>query len=340
MRLCSLGLVSLFVFAGCGLIQLKAPERSQAPRHEAGSAHFTLYTDVPLESAAAILEDFERSTQVLGELGLVLPRGRRLSVVLFEQPFDFRGILPESQHKLIDAFFTDDSNDVVARPTVVMHAESGYVTNAARATQTFQHELTHFLVRTNLGQTPLWLNEGLAQFHETVELDFASGELIVGRPPALELSHEWPPIEELQRAGWEQFRSPTRQHAFYAGAWALVHLLVTDARYHDGFVRFLAGIRGGSSWRDSWMASFPGLNAATLETDLRVHLSSGEPLAVRKKLDFAGSRKPEWADCRLRQIVAPRRAGTPAGTITRVLMFVSCVACLGDPGLPAVDRPG
>ncbi len=45
------------------------------------------------------------------------------------------------------------------------------------------HEFAHYLLRHNLHSQPMWVNEGLAEFYSTFEVDDKKGTVVVGRPP-------------------------------------------------------------------------------------------------------------------------------------------------------------
>ncbi|MEH6651426.1 MAG: peptidoglycan-binding domain-containing protein [Motiliproteus sp.] len=74
-------------------------------------------------------------------------------------------------------------------------------------TGTLKHELTHLLVRTNFGDIPPWLDEGLAALYEVSRLE---GDFLRGLPNwrAEVLKRYWrakPSVAELVGMNWKQF---------------------------------------------------------------------------------------------------------------------------------------
>lgn len=72
---------------------------------------------------------------------------------------------------------------------------------------TLKHELTHLLVRTNFGDIPPWLDEGLAALYEVSRLE---GDYLRGLPNwrAEVLKRYWdgePQVTELLGMNWKQF---------------------------------------------------------------------------------------------------------------------------------------
>ena len=129
--------------------------------------------------------------------------------------------------------------------------------------QDFQHELTHHLLAMCLPRAPLWLNEGMAKLVETAVLD---GDVaLIGLPPfALTRGESQPELRHFRgievtvlsrfllpsvgeivamtdtlvgaRGAHDRLRTAGR----YAGAWALVHLLmIGDSELQPRFVAFL-----------------------------------------------------------------------------------------------------
>jgi hypothetical protein len=134
--------------------------------------------------------------------------------------------------------------------------------------QIYQHELTHHLVAACFPGAPLWLNEGMASFLETVVID--DGQVLIGIP-AFAIQPGWrqpdtalyrgvfvrllgrerlPPVDRVTAATADQFyfqgeRGWLKTMAGYATAWAVVHLLELggDRDLKRRFAAFLDGLR-------------------------------------------------------------------------------------------------
>lgn len=127
----------------------------------------------------------------------------------------------------------------------------------------FQHELAHRFVAACFPATPIWLNEGIASYFETLELK--DDVLRIGQPPYVMTDFAYrpmwnqvqgrrvnmvaparlPPVFELVRMNPGTFYvrgtsdEAVEQTVYhYAGSWALVHFLelgepVFSKRFHD-----------------------------------------------------------------------------------------------------------
>jgi tetratricopeptide (TPR) repeat protein len=92
------------------------------------------------------------------------------------------------------------------------------------------HEYTHHLVNTNLRHLPIWLNEGIADFYSTLELN-KDGKAIIGRPVPWRMqtlnSTTIPPLRRLLSGASAEhlFKNPYDTAMFYAQSWAFVHYM-------------------------------------------------------------------------------------------------------------------
>lgn len=128
--------------------------------------------------------------------------------------------------------------------------------NALPMVATVVHEGTHQLMfnmgmQTRLADTPLWVNEGLAMFFETPDLNNPKGWRTIGqvnRVRLLAFRENLP-----QRVGGGEslrvlltddlaFRDPKLSLARYAEAWALNYFLLN--RYSKEYVAYLERLRG------------------------------------------------------------------------------------------------
>ncbi|MEE4278414.1 MAG: hypothetical protein V2I82_08130, partial [Halieaceae bacterium] len=124
-----------------------------------------------------------------------------------------------------------------------------------RARSTALHELSHLVMAWHLGPTPAWLNEGLAEYFETLR---------IGPPPAylrnpthLELLLRDGPValQTLLQLRRRDFGLENAQHR-YASAWSLVAYLL---EHRDGRTA-LTGLL-----RDAWSTRCDGRRSFSLE---------------------------------------------------------------------------
>ncbi|MBV9494305.1 MAG: DUF1570 domain-containing protein [Acidobacteria bacterium] len=118
-----------------------------------------------------------------------------------------------------------------------------------RSEQVMYHEVTHSLAHSAWGPTPLWLDEGLAEFYSTFST--IGNDAFVGKPPRahiLRMLRSQPiRMSELLAADIRSdlYTSPITQRTFYAQAWAIVHLILrTHPRGSTELSRYV------ELWRD------------------------------------------------------------------------------------------
>ncbi|MBA2303131.1 MAG: tetratricopeptide repeat protein [Acidobacteria bacterium] len=101
--------------------------------------------------------------------------------------------------------------------------------NRRTTSETALHEYTHFVISRNFRDVPLWLNEGLAEFYSTFEVN-DQGHAIVGKAPSSRIdtlrSDRMPPLRHLLSGATipRNFRSSDTA-MFYAQSWLFVHYM-------------------------------------------------------------------------------------------------------------------
>ncbi|MEO8070219.1 MAG: DUF1570 domain-containing protein [Acidobacteriota bacterium] len=137
------------------------------------------------------------------------------------------------------------------------------------------HEYTHLIVHTQMGTLPLWMEEGLAEFYESVEERDGGRIVLLGRPEAASvhaLTSRTMPLADL--LGLERSsRLYTGQSAgtFYAQAWALVHYLLTSRPRAGQLATYIGEIRNGAEPPKAFAAAFK-TDVATLDVELTRYL--------------------------------------------------------------------
>jgi tetratricopeptide (TPR) repeat protein len=123
------------------------------------------------------------------------------------------------------------------------------------------HEYTHFFVGTNYASTPLWLNEGLAEFYSTFHA--TSSGLQIGRPVryhVLELREGWKlPLARMLavRHSDPEYREGDKAGPFYAQSWLLAHFVqVGDRSLSPRLVDLLGRIDRGEPLEQAFPAAF------------------------------------------------------------------------------------
>jgi len=115
--------------------------------------------------------------------------------------------------------------------------------------RTVRHEGFHQYLDRLVGDAPIWLNEGLAEYYEGSRLvkgSWSDGEVQIGH---VELLREkgFLPLREFVRIRPSAFYEPKAVHAAYAQSWALVHFLLNSgAENREVFDRVLDALIAGA----------------------------------------------------------------------------------------------
>ena len=269
---------ALALAAGCAHAPLTCPAHGGAAWSELASRHFVLRTDLPRNEARVALGQFEQSYAAFEEL--VFPSGRppagRIDFVLFRDDEDFRRLAPPGASGY---FLSRTDGEAPEAPAIVMHGE--LLPNTRRR---FQHELTHRFLSLHLRDAPPWVEEGLAEYYSTVELEpdrAIVGQLPVKRVLRTEIPDsitllarfvenrveysELPTLRGLIDLDFASFHDDKHEMANYVAAWELVHMLESAPDLRGRFQRYLAALGGGVDPRVAWSDSFGDLDAAQLE---------------------------------------------------------------------------
>jgi hypothetical protein len=121
------------------------------------------------------------------------------------------------------------------------------------------HEFTHLVIANTSPGIPLWLNEGLAEYYSSFQIDDDGREVVIGRSIDSHLHvlarERWIPLSQLIATDQSssQYNESARRGMFYAESWALVHMLLEGtpdrsselAEYVD---ETLAGVPASNAW--------------------------------------------------------------------------------------------
>jgi tetratricopeptide (TPR) repeat protein len=135
--------------------------------------------------------------------------------------------------------------------------------------RTIFHEYVHLLVDNVSPDTPLWLNEGLAEYYSTFRVVDGGRRALVGQviPSHRRLLRERrfltiPDLLGVERAS-PDYNEGERRSLFYAQSWALVHMLLSRppgrASQLEDYARLVSD---GAPSLDAWRRVFDGQNVA------------------------------------------------------------------------------
>jgi tetratricopeptide (TPR) repeat protein len=142
---------------------------------------------------------------------------------------------------------------------------------------TIRHEGFHQYFDQRLPGAPLWLNEGLAEYFEFVEMK--RGRPLPGIPAQqhvlslLDWQTKWLDVAQLTTMGHGEFYGSTANTQ--AQSWALVHwLLTTGPEHSDRFWKYLEAIEGGDSVESAASLILAGDSEKKLLAKLKKHVAS------------------------------------------------------------------
>jgi tetratricopeptide (TPR) repeat protein len=141
--------------------------------------------------------------------------------------------------------------------------------------RTIRHEGLHQFLDRMLDVTPIWFNEGLAEYFETAEL--VRGRWQPGAPvkshvaQLLSRKTKWAPLGELVRMKPAKFMSDPGLH--YAESWALIHtLLEGDRKTKAIFQDYLDALAEGLDQDAAADRAFEGVDFRELRAKVKDHL--------------------------------------------------------------------
>jgi hypothetical protein len=218
--------------AGCSFTRTSTVARGTPDAHQIVVRPFVIASDRPLDQGDAIVRELlQLRTQIQTTLELP-PIHRQIEIYIFDDRTSYDQFMRTNYPELPDrrAFFiAQDGREVV------------YTFWSDRVDEDVRHEACHALVHAALGNLPLWLDEGLAEYFETP-----------GRPDGVNARH----AAELNTAisnGWRPGLTRLEaitdvaqmQSSDYRESWAWVHFLLHGTR--DGRRELLAYLEPGRS---------------------------------------------------------------------------------------------
>lgn len=159
------------------------------------------------------------------------------------------------------------------------------------------HEYVHALTSDNSRPLPPWLNEGIAEYYSSFEVESNEQKVWLGKAIANHVLYlREQKFLPLQRLFAVDHRSPEynereRKGVFYAQSWALVHylLLGADGKWRAQFLQFVNLLAAGRPVDDSFKEIFR-TDYTTLEKELKNYIGRSaypaEYVTFKEKLSF------------------------------------------------------
>jgi hypothetical protein len=277
-----------------------------------------LRTDVSPDTAKRASAKLEDMFDALAELGFASDDRPKMSIgmVYFDRHEDYAALRPSAT---AGQFAPRGWHDYERRPTGVVGGDFVESTKTV-----LLHELTHLFVHYYYPQAPIWLNEGLARYFETLAVE--DGNAVLGRAPngsrfwkgpwrgvasptggtALIPMSEAPTAKELRAMRGDFYgdinADPTTPQGLramqltgvhYQAAWCLVHLLLTDQAFAPAFRDYLGRLHAGEKETVAWRATVGDLGEDKIEAGYRAALVPREVTVLRTKFTPPAMAAPE-----------------------------------------------
>ena len=229
-----------------------------------------IFSNASPKLALDVARDLLRMREAIGQITRLKVRSpvpTRVFLFANERTFGpYRDAMFPNERDITGAFLgSDDGNFILLRAD----SEGG-------VDRIVYHELTHYFVSNTVGQVPLWLSEGMAEYYSTFR---TSGQDVhIGRPVSEHVGwlRQQPliPLRDLFLMDRDSpaYDENTRSGVFYAQAWALLHYLMhgNDVRRAQ-LTKFLGSSNAGKSLDESFQQSF-GITYAQLEQELKAYV--------------------------------------------------------------------
>lgn len=237
------------VLTSCAGRAFQGPEQGGAEWTEGRSQHFRLLSMQDEADAQRTLEHLERTQAVLEQVAFPSaenPPGVTEVVLLPVAEYDElveAGAIP----RLTVGYYSELGPRFARQPRFVVRGGLDRT-----ATRILQHELTHRFVGFHCPNAPVWFNEGLAEFWETLTVE--DGVATFGG--AIRVPRRPPPFDDLLKFDYQSFYAEDELERVlnYAGAAALVQVLYFQHR--DVLTRYVNLLKAGhasasDAWRDA-----------------------------------------------------------------------------------------
>lgn len=228
------GLLILAAFApGCATVMGDRGRALVPTEHQTRTGPFAVFTGSKLAADAPVIRELHSlEDEVQETLGLRAdPTADPIEVYILDDRRSFEHFLsfhyPDLPHRR--AFFLANG------PRRVVYTCFG-----DHLVEDIRHEATHALLHAAVGDIPLWLDEGLAEYFEGPASRKGLNPEHVGRLPA-DLAAGWAP-DLVRLEGHRSVRQMTPRD--YRESWAWVHFLLNDDRPRKAaLLAYLADLR-------------------------------------------------------------------------------------------------
>jgi len=320
-----------------GLPALAPPAAARAAWHRASTPHFVLYAKASRDSVLRLARNLESMAGMLEREGFGVRAAERppVTMVAIPEKRDFQSHLPVRGGKRAEV--------AGLAHKLPYGTWIGFAAYDDRGRMVAHHELLHAIADAALGDAPLCLSEGLAEFYSTWRASERGGHYGEGIPWHQYLvRHERPftldRLFEIHRDSPEYARGGDSQKLFYAQSWAVVHYLMRLDGRSRRFRELALAIAGGALPRRAFETAYPGEDWDQIPGKLSSYVESDRTASWEMRLEQPLAGLPvevrEATDAEVAAHVGMWRVlekdVSPAGTRA---VFERALASPADPGL-------
>jgi Peptidase MA superfamily/Domain of unknown function (DUF4124) len=197
--------------------------------------------NIPLKTKGTIRNSILRMGAILSDkIGIQYKDNAHINVIIFG---DERGYLKYGGKKGTGGFYSKKKNEAVVKRSY----------NVNSTLKTVVHETSHLLLSYNYGNTPRWLDEGLAEYFEGMKLSFNSVEIPTNARwnKKLEqklLSHNLYSLKEyvsLSARDWIAYNN-ANDNLGYAYGWSIISFLMSSAEGQSVLKHLFSGLKNSA----------------------------------------------------------------------------------------------
>ena len=225
--------------------------------HRAATPHFVLYAKADRDSVLRLARNLESMAEMLERegFGVRTAERQRVTMVALPDKKEFQSHLPVRGGKRAEV--------AGLAHKLPYGTWIGFAAYDDRGRMVAHHELLHAIADAALGNAPLCLNEGLAEFYSTWRASERGGRYGEAIPwHQWVVRHEKPfTLDQLFEIGRDTpayARGGDTQTLFYAQSWAVVHYLMRLDGRSRRFRELALAIAEGALPRRAFAKAYPG----------------------------------------------------------------------------------
>ena len=223
-----------FVFSVLFLLSAVSLLRAEQQWVEVRSPHFTVVTDAGEKRGREVATRFEQMRTAFGVLfqKVNVNSGAPLQIIAFRNSKELRQVSPLYDGKPIalSGYFLGSGN----HGRVANDEDRQYIAldlSAEDGWGTVFHEYAHLLINSNFPPTPVWFDEGFAEYCSSLKVDKKEIDIGLARPdlPQTLSESRWLRLVDLFSVGHESkiYNRDDRRTVFYAQSWITVHYFMS-----------------------------------------------------------------------------------------------------------------